>query len=180
MALLLLSCSTTSATGGAPGGATATGGRISCSNRGGEGGGEAGAGGLNLPATIDIQLCAELVDDGTTTRSTECLVCCMNGGFDDGTFLYNRQCTCGDQLPGDSEVCAAADSSAACKECCTKADFGMSGWGGNCTCSDKHDTSVCACAPQGADPAQACANCCLEHGYLGMTYSAIGNECGCG
>jgi hypothetical protein len=135
------------------------------------------------PAYIDIDVCARLMDNQTSTRNIECDTCCQNAGFSDYSFACNQHCTCGDSPSvGDTATCATETaSSEVCSTCCTNARYHESTWTtAACTCVGLQDNDqVCAATLDQPDPGQACPNCCLDHGYLSVNYFALTRQCTC-
>jgi hypothetical protein len=137
----------------------------------------------NPPAYIDVTLCAALVDDKTTARGAECATCCQKGGHSHYSFACGGHCTCASPpLVSDTATCATeVASSNACSTCCLNAGYHMSAWNSTaCTCQGQRDDGqICAATLDAPDPTKACPDCCLDHGYLNVTYFGLTRQCTC-
>ncbi|HEV8549279.1 MAG TPA: hypothetical protein VGQ57_09625 [Polyangiaceae bacterium] len=154
------------------------------------GGGSGGSGGgtsaqtLNPPPNLDASVC------GTTTATpsdgSACIQCCNTHGFMASTD-YDGRCVCGNPLDtAGMTVCASsAASETTCSDCCDGAAYQSYLYASfastmSCTCSAKADASVCRSTLSEPKPNDACRVCCLNHGYLGMSYTGLGTpECDC-
>ncbi len=128
---------------------------------------------LNPPSYIDVNRCANIVETSSTMAT--CIACC-SPDFGDQSFINQGKCTCADlPLPSDKVVCAAAANMEDCSTCCSKAGIGLAQFSGGCTCLGRtDDAEVCVDAARMAKPDVSCANCCMNHGYLGIQYSGLG------
>jgi len=138
------------------------------------------------PSNLNVTLCAPITGAADPAKVTECSTCCVSGGYGASNFAYNDHCTCGKAKDGSgATVCATQTASAdVCATCCDAASFLSYGWvgsdgdagSGTCTCDSQFDDVTCAPSATG----DACTVCCLNLGYLGSMYTALGaTSCSC-
>jgi hypothetical protein len=138
---------------------------------------------LHPPPYINVDLCAQLTDDGTSSADSACIGCCQDGGYGDSSFIHNNQCTCA-ELPTYSNTVTCADqvaTTSACGDCCQAVGYGRWSWSpALCTCQGQLDNAeICAATATMAIPKDACPNCCINNGYLGVNFFALGRQCTC-
>jgi hypothetical protein len=150
-------------------------------NNGGDGGGS-----VHPAASIDITSCASVVNANDTSSMDACSSCCTTNGFDVSGFINLGHCTCAHASEPDSVTCANnTASSSDCSNCCSAASYYGSSWwqvdtSASCSCSNKHDESICASTLTADDAADQCAICCLNHGFISDAYIGVGvPQCSC-
>ncbi len=161
-------------------GGSLSGGASGSAGVGGAGGtvvlaGAAGAGAfagnlvVNPPPTVDLDVCASVLDDGTDEMQGDCFTCCATLDFENDAF-FDGKCACGMPVDGSgASVCASGTSADDCFACCNAASYSGGRFNPNvaasCTCLHRSNASVCA---SGSAPTSlnACAVCCINAGYL--------------
>jgi len=139
---------------------------------------------LRPPPYINVDVCASIVDSPPNSQTVNCITCCQdNGRYGDSSFIHNNQCTCA-EMPDyrDTVTCAAEiATTSACGDCCTAVGYTRNSWtSALCSCLGQlDDATICADTVNMARPAEACPNCCINNGYLGVNYWALGRECTC-
>lgn len=136
----------------------------------------------SVPAYIDLDVCAHIVETMSGSFSGECSACCRTAGFEDSSSINDDKCTCGNMPDsGGGTVCASQSSTSdACGACCDSAGYAITFFiGGNtCRCNGKNNDTVCASA---VSDSNVCAHCCLGNGFLGFGFIGIGGSptCSC-
>jgi hypothetical protein len=139
---------------------------------------------LRPPPYVNVDVCAGIVDSPTNPQSANCITCCYdNGKYSDSSFIHNNQCTCAD-MPTYRDTVTCADQFAdkdTCGNCCQAVGYARWSWNSSlCTCVGQLDNAtICADTVNLAKPAEACPNCCINNGYLGVNYFALGRQCTC-
>jgi hypothetical protein len=138
---------------------------------------------LRPPSYINVDVCAQIVDDGTNKFLSQCIDCCQKANYRQQSFINNLQCTCA-TLPdvGDTVTCAdQVASNSVCSSCCTNAGYPRSTWNSSlCTCVGQLDNpNICANTLSMPIPKVACPNCCINNGYMGVQFFQLGQQCTC-
>lgn len=166
--------------GGSGGSAPSNGGTIPIGGLGGIG---AFAGNMIVdpPATVDLEVCESIVDDGSEESRIACFDCCTDHYFVNSQHFAGT-CACAaavDEI--GASICAAEEAVDPCFACCHDSNYSGGSFdpnrSGSCFCHSKQDPNVCASVAADSMQRNACAVCCINAGYVS---SYIGdNACIC-
>ncbi len=142
----------------------------------------AGSATLTVPENLDLEICSvhEYSEEDATASNSECLSCCDSSGFAGFTY-HDQRCVCGDPLPdGGESACPGIESLEGCIACCHENRYvGSDFEQGKCECNGLRNSEICSAVVGQSYAAEKCGDCCLEHGYLHMTYGGSETTCDC-